>query len=286
MTRGDIATDPMTWAQVLRRSVRELSDAGVPGAMRDARLLLALTLGVARDRVTLILPDPAQPGDIAKFKALITRRCGREPVSHILGAREFYGREFAVSADVLDPRPDTETLIDVALKGAFSRVLDLGTGSGCILLTLLAENPDAVGLGSDISEPALNMARQNTENLGLSGRCRLVCSDWFGDVKGQFDLIVSNPPYITANEMATLEPEVLRFEPHMALSPGGDGLDAYRAITGGVMGHLASGGRLLVEIGPAQGQAVMALFHNAGLQNVKTIPDIDGRDRVVIGSRP
>ncbi|MCV2880791.1 peptide chain release factor N(5)-glutamine methyltransferase [Actibacterium sp. XHP0104] len=267
-----------TGAQALAAAVVRLRAADVPDAPRDARRLLAHAMGIAPGRLTLALHDPMSSQALADFEAAIARRASREPVSHITGTRAFYGRDFSVTSDVLDPRPETETLIALALEEPFDSVLDLGTGSGCILLTLLAERPEARGLGADLSDAALAVAQQNARRLGVEAD--FIRSDWFAAIDGQFDLIVSNPPYITEAEMADLSPEVLH-EPRMALTPGGDGLDAYRAIAAGAGAYLRPGGRLMVEIGAAQGPDVAGLFKAAGLGEVQVHPDLDGRDRVV-----
>lgn len=265
--------------RALAHASRRLDAAGIPDAGRDARRLLAHVLGVAQDRLSIDMPTDL--GEAASaFEAAVTRRAAREPLSHITGARLFWGRRFAVTADVLDPRPETEALVAEALQGPFSRVLDLGTGTGCLLLTLLAERPQAQGVGVDLSREALKVAGANRAALGLDDRAELLASDWFAEVTGRFDLIVSNPPYITDAEMAELSPEVLH-EPRMALTPGGDGLASYRVIAAGAGGYLAPGGRLMVEIGWQQGDAVAGLFRAAGLEDVAVHPDMDGRDRVV-----
>nr|WP_249139016.1 peptide chain release factor N(5)-glutamine methyltransferase [Actibacterium sp. MT2.3-13A] len=266
-------------------ATRRLRAAGIPDAPRDARRLLAHAMGIAPDRLVLHLSEEMSDAAEAAFDALLSRRERREPVSHIIGSRAFYGRAFHVTRDVLDPRPETETLVELALSQPFSRVLDLGTGSGCILLTLLAERAQATGLGVDLSEAALAVARQNARTLGIA-RAAFLRSDWCGAVQGQFDLIVSNPPYIAADEMPGLAPEVRDWEPEMALSPGGDGLDAYRAIAACAPPHLAPNGRLMVEIGPTQGAAVAALLRVAGLENIAVHADMDGRDRVVSAAKP
>lgn len=271
--------------QALVPAVARLRAAGVEDAPRDARLLLAHAAGIAPDRLTLHLQDALDDDAAGAYEALIARRCAREPVSHLTGQRLFWGRNFKVSRDVLDPRPETEILIVEALKAPFARVLDLGTGSGAILLTLLAECPLASGVASDLSPAALAVARSNAMALGVDGRARFVEGSWFAPVDGEFDLIVSNPPYIAADEMAGLSPDVLLHEPHMALSPGGDGLQPYRDIAAGALAHLAPKGRLLVEIGPTQGAAVAEFFAKAGLVDVRVIPDFDGRDRVVAAAR-
>jgi release factor glutamine methyltransferase len=200
-------------------------------------------------------------------------------MAQITGERLFWGRSFRVTGATLDPRPETEVLVAAALAEPFARVLDLGTGTGCILLSLLADRPGTAGLGVDVSPAALAVAVENAARLGVVAEFRL--SDWFAGVAGRFDLIVSNPPYIAAAEMAGLAPEVRDWEPHLALTPGGDGLDAYRAIAGGVAAHLEPGGRLLLEIGPTQAAEVAALLAAAGLAGIEVLADLDGRDRVV-----
>ncbi len=258
-----------------------LRAAGVPDPARDARVLLAHAARIEASRVTLIAPEELSSEIADRYEQLVALRAVRVPVSHLIGEREFYGRRFKVSGEVLDPRPETETLIEAALSRPFKRVLDLGTGSGCILVTLLAEQPDASGLGVDLSEAACLQASANAVLHQVQDRAQIVQSDWFGAVSGVFDLIVSNPPYIALDEMAGLSEEVRQHEPHMALTDGGDGLGAYRVIAAGAPGHLTQGGRLMVEIGPTQGQAVCDLFAQAGLHRPVVIPDLDGRDRVV-----
>ncbi len=269
----------------LMLATQMLKEAGIDGAPRDARKLMAASLGIDAGRLTLHSQDVLEAGSEAAFFASIQDRVDRKPVSHLLGWREFFGRRFTVTPDVLDPRPETETLIEAALAHEFREVLDLGTGSGCILLTLLAERPEATGVGADLSGAALSVAAQNARDLGVDARCELVESDWFKSVEGQFDLIVSNPPYIALEEMAGLAPEV-KYEPRMALTDEGDGLTAYRALAGNARDYLKPGGHFLVEIGWRQGPDVAALFEAAGLTGVVTLTDLDGRDRVVMGQNP
>ena len=271
----------MTGAEALAAVLPELRAAGIDSPMRDARLLLAHALNVAPGRLTLHLQDKLGEAEMQVFLRCIDERAARRPVSQIVGGRLFFGRWFQVTPDVLDPRPETETLVALALEHGFERVLDLGTGSGAILLTLLAERPGATGVGTDISQAALGVAARNAAALEVAARATLIRADWFAGVAGRFDLIVCNPPYIAADEMAGLSPEVRTHEPHAALSPGGDGLDAYRAIAAGVREHLTPDGRLMVEIGPTQGGAVAGLFAAAGLENIAVHPDLDQRDRVV-----
>lgn len=277
---------PQTAQSLLRAGVQELSEAGIDGAAGDARALLARVLRVPRDRLTLHLSDPLPEGAAAAFGTALDRRLAREPVSRIIGERLFYGRPFRVTPDVLDPRPETETLIAVALDRPFATVLDLGTGTGCILLTLLAERPHATGTGIDLSPAALAVATENARALGLAGRAGLRQGDWTAGLTARFDLVVSNPPYIALAEMPSLAPEVRNWDPALALTDEGDGLGAYRAIVAQAPGVLMPSGRLVVEIGPTQGAAVRSLFHNQGFTDVAITPDLDGRDRVVSGFWP
>lgn len=275
----------MTGNEALRAAIPRLAAAGIPDAPRDARALLAHATGIAPDRLTLHLADPLLPDAVTAFETAITRRAAREPVSHIIGTRLFWGRRFRVTPDTLDPRPETEILVEAALSEPFLKMLDLGTGTGCILLSCLAGMPMAQGIGSDIHPATLAVAEGNARDLGLSARARFVLSDWFAAIPGRFDLILSNPPYLAEEEMAALAPEVLH-EPRRALTPGGDGLDAYRAIAKGAPARLMPQGRLIVEIGPTQGAAVAALFAAQGLQDIRILPDLDGRDRVVAARKP
>lgn len=272
-----------TGSVLLAKGVRQLTDAGVPDAPRDARRLLAHAVGIEAGRLTLILPEPVTQEAEARFAALLQRRAGREPVSHLLGYREFYGRRFKVTRNVLDPRPETEILIEVALQDAFASVIDLGTGSGCILLTLLAEMPEARGVGTDLSEDACRVAEDNMHALDLGERAAILRTSWADGIEGQVDLVISNPPYIGLDEMDGLSPEVHDHEPHMALTDGGDGLSAYREISQQAAGLLRIGGRLIVEIGPTQAGAVAQMFSDNGFERVRVIQDLDGRDRVVSG---
>ncbi len=279
-----MTADPLV-ADAIKAGTAMLKKSGIEGAARDVCLLMAATLGVAPDRMTLHLRDRFGPVDEAAFFASISDRAEHMPVSHIIGGRWFYGRWFSITRDVLDPRPETETLIQAALGGPFSEVLDLGIGSGCILVTLLAERPAATGTGTDISDLAVQAAIRNATALGVDDRCWITRSNWFDAIDGQFDLIVSNPPYIPADEMEHLQPEVRDHEPRAALTDEGDGLSAYRIISAGAMDHLTPGGRLLVEIGPTQAPPVSELFAVAGLADIGVQPDLDGRDRVVSARR-
>jgi release factor glutamine methyltransferase len=267
---------------------RRLESAGVDSPVIDARMLVQAAAGATR---TDIITDPHRPlseEQAADLERLLTRREGREPISHILGVKGFWKIMLRVTPDVLTPRPETETILDVVLAayGEFEafRVLDLGVGSGAILLAILAERPNAVGMGVDLSEEALSVARENAVELGLATRASLVRGDWTTTLEvGSFDLVVSNPPYIPSADIATLEPEVREHEPRLALDGGSDGLDAYRRLAYEIPNVLRPGGRFAVEIGFDQGEAVEALFREAGAQEVRTVRDLGDRDRVVTG---
>ena len=268
-------------AEALRAAVSRLASAGVEDPVGDARRLLRAAAGLDAAALSARIGDAMPADEAARFEAALARRAAREPVAHILGLREFWGRSFRVTSDVLDPRPETETLIAAALEGgAAARILDLGVGSGCILLTLLAEWPAAGGTGVDASEAALAVARENAAALGVAARATLRPGDWLEDVSGPFDLIVSNPPYLASSEMADVAPE-LRREPAAALDGGPDGLAAYRRIAAGAARALAPGGRLLLEIGPSQAEPVSALLREAGLGPVQLRRDLDERPRVL-----
>ena len=276
----------MTGTGALGAAIARLRVAGISDASGDARRLLAHALAIAPDRLTLHLTERLSPDSQHRFEAALIRRLARQPVSQIVGTRLFWGRAFTVTPAVLDPRPETECLIAEALRAPFVRVLDLGTGSGCILLTLLAERRGkASGLGVDLSSDALAIARQNRLALQCDDCADLQQGSWYAPVNQRFDLIVSNPPYVAADEMAGLAPEVRDWEPRLALTPEGDGLDAYRAISAGAQAHLAEGGRVIVEIGPTQAAAVAQMFHAAGFSDVVVGPDLDGRDRVLVARR-
>ncbi len=273
-------------AQAMATAAARLRAAGVPDPARDARVLLAHAASVDAARVTLIAPEEIAPEIAERFENLIALRAVRVPVSHLVGQRAFYGRDFKISRDVLDPRPETETLIELALTQTFERVLDLGTGSGCILVTLLAERPDTCGVGLDLSEAACLQASANAVLHGVAGRADIRQSDWFAAAQGRFDLIVANPPYLAVSEMAGIAPELRLHEPEMALTDGFDGLSAYRVIAAQAQGYLTATGRVLAELGWQQGPAVAEIFRAAGWANVRVLPDLDGRDRVLWADTP
>jgi release factor glutamine methyltransferase len=272
-----------TVASLLRQAAQRLSRRGVATPALDARLLLQQVAGLSHADI-VAEPDVGLVGEtVTAFWHLVERRAAFEPVARILGRREFYGRDFEVTPDVLDPRPDTETLVTAALNFARTRpgcrILDLGTGSGAIALTLLAELTEATAVATDQSAAALAVAARNAETLGVAARLHLRQANWFEGVEGQFDLILSNPPYIASPEIAGLAPDVRDYDPLVALDGGSDGLSAYRFIAAGAPAHLRPGGRVMVEIGAGQESAVAALFDDAGLMPTVVFPDLGGHMR-------
>lgn len=262
---------PLTIAAALRRTARLLDEAGVSEAPREARLLLGHAIGFGPE---ILVADPgrALSGDqAAGLDALVRRRHRREPMSHILGRREFWSLEFRVTADTFDPRPDSETLIEAALAAISDRdaaleILDFGTGTGCLLLALLSELPKAHGLGIDISDAALAVAGENANRLGLAHRAVFRRGDWGRGITGRFDVIVANPPYICRDQIALLQPEIAQFEPTVALDGGVDGLDCYRALGDHLARLLAPHGFAAVEIGEGQAVEIKRIFLGSGLE--------------------
>jgi release factor glutamine methyltransferase len=271
-------------------AARLLRQAGIETPELDARLLLCHAAGLSHEAYVAGLEDGLEPHAAARFGAYVERRLAGEPVSRIIGVREFYGRTFRIDASTLDPRPDTETLVEAALalvdrEGLCERplkLLDLGTGSGCILITLLAELPQASGVGVDVSLPALQAARKNAHALGVGTRASFVASDWLEAVEGSFDLVVANPPYLSAADMSGLALEVRDHDPGPALDGGPDGLSAYRRIAPGLRKALRPGGFALFEIGHTQAEAVSGFLVGAGLApEEEPWRDLAGRPRVV-----
>ena len=289
-------TAPARLGQVLEVSAARLRTAGIEGPRRDARLLLGEALGLAPAQVLAYPERAVTEAELEAAEALIARRAAREPVSRILGRREFWGLEFRITPDTLDPRPESETLVAAALERIPSRqaplrILDLGTGSGCLLLALLSELPQARGLGLDISRDALAAARDNAERLGLAARARFAWADWTQDgwaasLGGPWQVIVSNPPYIVEADIPELGPEVARFDPRPALDAGPDGLSSYRRLLPEATGLLAPEGLMLVEIGAGQAEAVCALMAEAGLDEIESRADLTGTPRCLIAHAP
>lgn len=274
----------MTLAQALRAAAARLRAAGCDTPELDARILAESAFGLSR--ATLIAGGEAAPDGLARFEPLVLRRAEGEPVARILGLREFWGLSFALAPETLVPRPDSETIVEVALAEVGPRdraltVLDLGTGSGCLLLAILSERPKAFGVGVDLSSAAASAARANAMALALEDRAAFVVGRW-GEALGQrFDLVVSNPPYIASCEIGALDPEVRAHDPRLALDGGADGLDAYRAIAGGLDALLAADGVAVLELGVGQGAEVSALMARAGFATIGCAPDLGGVPRAL-----
>lgn len=274
-----------TIADAVNRLAAAFEAAGLDSPRLDARLLVAHALSLDPAQVFMrgdeVLTDPQS----VALDAVKARRLAREPVGRILGYREFYGKEYFLGPATLEPRPDSETLVDAALKQRkpkqVANILDLGTGSGCLLLAILDEWPEAAGLGIDRAPDAIAIARINAERLGLASRALFQPGDWCGGLSGRFNLIVSNPPYIRTGDLARLEPEVLHFDPRLALDGGDDGLATYRAFLPQLMDHLAPDGVVLLEVGFDQAEAVAALCAGHGLKKTAFHSDIAGIARVV-----
>lgn len=265
-----------------------LSIAGVDSPRLDARLLLAHAMHVRPD--TLIGSVDVPPETLTRFEALLARRILREPLAYITGTKEFWSLKFDVGPGALVPRPETETLIDAVLahfpdRTAPLEMLDLGTGTGCLLLAALSEYPNAHGVGVDASEEALRWARRNVEKLGLKGRAKLESGDWVSVSVPQADVILSNPPYIESTDIPRLAPEVRKFEPLSALDGGPDGLDAYRSLVGLLKRYLKPEGRVFLEIGQRQGEAVSAILATCGLETLEIKADLAGIGRCVVARR-
>ena len=282
-----LATDARSIQSSLSEVAGRLAAAGIEDARREARLLIAAALGWEPVQVwnapEAVLDGPAQ----TRLAALTARRAARVPVSRLLGYREFWSLRFELSPATLDPRPDSETMIEAALaalpdRAKPYRILDFGTGTGCLLLAALTELPAASGLGIDRSTEAVAVARRNAAALELSGRAGFIVGDWGAAIIGQWDVILANPPYIATAEIGSLMPEVVRHEPRQALDGGPDGLDAYRALGAPIKRLLAPAGRVFLELGAGQKPAVMALMTGAGLAIEGVRPDLSGVDRCLV----
>ena len=279
-------SESMTLAQLEAWGCDQLRMAGLSAIHHDVKLLLMAAAGL--DKAGLISASQKETStDLAdRFAAFIQRRMDREPVHRILGRREFHGLELGLNAATLEPRDDTECLIELALaqvkeRNAELRLLDLGTGTGAVALALLQELPNAQAVASDLQPAALQRAQANAELNGLSARFSSLQSNWFENVIGQFDLIVSNPPYIVSAELENLEPEVVRFDPRLALDGGADGLDAYREILAGAREYLVPNGCVVLEIGYDQRQLVSELAVASGWKVKQSAEDLAGQDRAL-----
>lgn len=279
-----------TAGAAVRRLTGRFTDAGIDTPGLDARLLVAHVLGI-RPQDILMNPDaPLTAAQDGTLETLAARREAREPIGRILGRRGFWSLDLRLGPDTLEPRPDTETVVEAVLDAvpdlaAPLRILDLGTGTGCILLALLAEYPTARGLGIDIAPGAVDIATANAADAGMDGRATFRLGNWGEGLDGTFDVIVSNPPYIPAAEIAALDPEVRSHDPVRALDGGTDGLDAYRLLAPLVARHLAPGGVAVFEVGAGQAPAVAAMLSDSGLDAVWNRTDLGGVERCVCARR-
>ncbi len=290
----DQRTEPATLAAALADAARLLAAAEIEGAAADARLLARHALGLGPEALVRDPDRVMRAHELAEFKALVARRAAGEPIARIRGVREFWSLEFRLAPACLDPRPDSETLVEAVLdhldgKGGRTRpwrLLDLGTGSGCLLLALLSELPNATGTGVDASAEALAVSCDNAHDLGLSGRATFLQVDWTKRLAGPFDAIVANPPYIESAAIAGLAPEVRDWDPRAALDGGPDGLDAYRAVLPDLARVMAPGAAAAFEIGWDQGGSVAALARAAGLRPAGVRRDLAGRERCLLLQGP
>ncbi len=284
------ATSILTTGAAVADATARLAAAGIVEARREARLILALALRV--DPAAL-LGYPEHPVDAeaqARFDHLMARRLKHEPISRLRGSREFWSLDFALSPETLDPRPDSETLIEAALahlpdRQAPLRVLDFGTGTGCLVLALLHELPQATGLGIDILPRAVETARRNAADLGLGARAAFRVGDWDHGIDGEADVIIANPPYIASDEIASLAPEVATFEPREALDGGPDGLYAFRILAPAIERLLAPRGVACIELGVGQAASVTALVDRSGLTINEIRRDLSGVERCLVATR-
>ena len=278
-----------TIRELLARAQARLTAAGIESARADARILLAAATQRCAGEIVAggEIPTVEQA---ATFEMLLERRERREPVAYVTGQKEFWSLPFRVGPGVLIPRPETETLIEEAIRTFPDRtaplqMLDLGTGSGCILIAALSEYPEAGGTGTDRSEAALEYARLNAANLGVRDRCRLKLADWNDGVTGGYDLIFSNPPYVGAGEIEALDPDVANHEPHSALTDGQDALSAYRALAPRIRSALNPSGWAFVELGAGQAAPVKTIFESGGLEVRRIAPDLSGIPRCIAATR-
>jgi len=279
--------------QACELMARAFSAAGIDEAKADARILAAHALRLDRAQLISKGDRELEPREIDALSARAARRLKREPVSRIVGEREFWGLALRINPSVLDPRPETETLVEAAMDWVVTRhmrneavrLLDIGTGSGALLFALLAELPAAIGVATDKSFDAVVLARANAQRLGLADRCTFIAGDYATALRGPFDLIVCNPPYIASGDIAQLAPEVRDYDPLLALDGGGDGLNAYRAIINDAPRVLAPRGRLVVELGQGQADAVAKIAARAGLSVAALRADLAGISRALCASR-
>ncbi len=284
------SAEQWTVARVLGFATEDFAKRGLPSARLDAELLLGHVLGIDRVRLVLEQTRPLSERELAEYRALIKRRRAAEPVAYILGQREFYALPIRVDARVLVPRPDSETLVEVALtrtaeRSMFGRALDLCTGSGCIALAFAEHRPTWQVTATDISAPATELAWENALRLGVAHHLRVLVSDLFGALPEaeRFELITANPPYIPSGDIGALAADIRDHEPRLALDGGADGLDVLRRIVAQAPARLEAGGVLAVEVQYDQAPRVSELFEAAGFHDIERRRDYGGHERVVSG---
>ena len=271
----------MKLQRVLADTALKLSHSGIESAARDARILTAHALEVPISDLSLKINDKVSAAIIFELEKLMLRRINREPISKILGRRDFWGRTFSINKNVLDPRGDTETLIDYVVEKPVRSVLELGTGSGVIAVTLACEWREVNVTATDISEDALVLAEINAAKFNVENKIQFVKSDWFNNVEGMYDLIISNPPYIGWIEQDKICTEVTKYDPEIALFAGFDGFDAYKKIIPGLAKYLNPDGFVVLEIGASQSNLVKEIMNLSGFFNVDIVKDLSGKDRVI-----
>ena len=271
----------MNVKQLLSDVTLKLSISEIDNAARDARILVAHALGIPKSQLALNTNENVPEETRSSLEKLISRRINREPIAKILGKRQFWGRTFFINEDVLDPRGDTETLIDYVIDRPVRSVLELGTGSGVIAISLACEWKEVNVVATDISEAALLVAQKNAKNFDVEDKIDFLKSDWFEAIEGKFDLIISNPPYIGLSEISEISREVLNYDPELALFAGSDGLEAYQRIIPYLIKFLKPKGIVVLEIGASQSESVTTLMHFSGFSEVKTFKDLAGKDRLV-----
>lgn len=272
---------------VLRWAVLALQQKHIETASLDARILLEFVLGVNREQLLFLLDSAITFEQYQRLETLVEKRSKRQPIAQLIGKREFWGMNFVVSKDTLDPRPDTETLIEyvlekVANRAEALRILDLGTGTGCLLLSLLSELPLAKGVGVDFSNNALLVAKENALALGFADRTEFMLGDWCEGLEGRFDIILSNPPYIPSAVIPTLEPEVSVYEPKLALDGGEDGFSCYRKILQALPKLLSEDGLAAFEFGLGQEKGLRELAEASGFEVIGIRKDLSGLARSIM----
>jgi release factor glutamine methyltransferase len=278
-----------TLGSVYRYLIRELSLSKIENPQLEARILLAFASGVKQTRIIGYPEDKLDNSIISNLEKIMARRKTGEPIAYITGVKEFWSLDFNVTKETLIPRPDSETIVQSVLDTITNHmdhisILDLGTGSGCLLLALLSELPKAIGVGIDISSRSCKIAKKNAKELGLNNRAKFYQGNWMEGIHDQFDIIVTNPPYVAEPDMEFLDREIRLFEPHLALSGGPDGVAAYRLIAKESITRLKTAGILVVEIGINQAQSIRDIFVQNGLKIIKTQRDFSNIDRCILAT--